>query len=395
MDKKRLLEDKIQSFIKEHEGDDLHHLMLQKEKYAHLPLRDIVEQISARIKAEKKLPTWYKTSGILYPSNVSIEQSSSEITAKYKASLFWGNSAVDLTGGFGVDTYYLAKKFEYFCYVEKNEGLAQITRHNFTCLQQQNIKTLALAAEDFLSTNKETYDLVFIDPDRRPEDKRVTGFKESKPNLQNLLPDLHKMSSNILVKASPMLDITLGMNELSQVKMVIILAVANEVKEVLFWLSRPDGEAKIRCVNIERKSEQVLEYNINEEQQEFCSYGKVSKYLYEPNAAIMKAGAYNLLCKKFRLKKISPNTHLYTSETLVSDFPGRKFTVIGNESYNKRKVSALLNSSRANISVRNFPDTPEQVKKKLGLKDGGNQYLFGYRNENNDLRIAICEKVKI
>ena len=393
MDKKRLLEAEIQSFIKEHEGDDLHHLMLQKEKYAHLPLRDIVEQISARRKAEKKLPTWYNSSGILYPPVVSIEQSSSEITAKYKAKLFSGKSGLDLTGGFGVDSYYLAKKFDEFFYVEKNKELAQIAQHNFNLHQQHNIEVKALSAEDFLSRNKKKYNLVFIDPDRRPGDKRETGFKESKPNLPNLLPELHKISDHILVKASPMMDITLGINELNHVKMVIVLAVDNEVKELLFWLSGQDDEVKIRCVNIGREGEHVLEYNLFDEQQEFCTYGEVSKYLYEPNAAIMKAGAYNLLCKKFRIKKLLPNTHLYTSESLISNFHGRKFRVLGEVSYNKRKVSALLNSSMANISVRNFPDTPAQVKKKLGLKDGGQQYLFGYRNKDNDLRIAICEKV--
>jgi hypothetical protein len=175
--------------------------------------------------------------------------------------------------------------------------------------------------------------------------------------------------------------------------MVIILAVDNEVKELLFWLGAKEVEAKIRCVNIRGASEQVLEYNLAEEQREFCDYGEVSKYLYEPNAAIMKAGAYNLLGKKFRLKKLNANTHLYTSELLVNDFPGRKFSVIDTTSYHKRKVGAILSSSKANISVRNFPDTPEQVKKKLALKDGGEQYLFGYRDENNGLRITISEKI--
>ena len=393
MDKIILLEPEIQSFIKEHEDDDLRHLMLQKEKYAHLPLRDIIEQLDARRRAEKKLPTWYNTSGILYPPTVSIEQSSSEITAQYKASLFAGNSALDLTGGFGVDCYYLAKKFDKFSYVEKNKALVQVAQHNFTCLQQQNIKTIARSAEDFLSTNKESYDLIYIDPDRRPGVKRVTGFKESKPDLLSLLPELHKISANILIKASPMMDLTLGVNELSQVKMVIVLAVGNEVKELLFWLSAKDSETKIRCVNIGRDGEQILEYNIADEQQGLCQYGEVSKYLYEPNAAIMKAGAYNLLCKKFKLKKLNSNTNLYTSELLVNDFPGRKFNVIDTTSYHKRKVAAILNSSKANISVRNFPDTAGQVKIKLALKDGGEQYLFGYRDQNNDLRVTISEKI--
>ena len=393
MDKKRLLEDEIRSFIKEHEGDDLRQLMLQKDKYAHLPLRDIIEEIIARRKAEKKIPAWYKTAGILYPPGVSIEQSSSEITAQYKASLFSGNSALDLTGGFGVDSYYLAKKFDKFCYVEKNKGLAQIAQHNFTCLRQHNIEVNALSAEGFLSRNKQKYDLVYIDPDRRPGEKRVTGFKESKPEILSLLPELQQLSANILVKASPMMDISLGINELRHVKMVIVLAVDNEVKELLFWLGRQKTEVKIRCVNLGREGEDVLDYIATKEELGFCNYAQLSKYLYEPNASIMKAGIHTLLCKKFGINKLHPNTHLYTTEKLLKDFPGRKFHVIGEESYNKRKVSVLLNSSKANTSVRNFPDTPEQVKKKLGLKDGGQQYVFGFRNLNNDLRIAICEKL--
>jgi len=393
MDKKRLLQPEVQAFIKEYEGEDLRHLMLQKDKYAHLPIRDIIEQLSGRKKALKKLPTWYNTAGILYPSAVSIEQSSSEITAKYKAGLFSGNSALDLTGGFGVDSFYLAQKFTRLCYVEKNEELAQIAQHNFNCLQQENIKTELLSAEDFLAHNRQKYDLIYIDPDRRPGQKRAIGFHESKPDLPDLLPGLRKISTNVLVKASPMMDITLGIKELGYVKMVIVLAIDNEVKELLFWLTSQDDAVKIRCVNIGREGEQILDFTITEEQQEYCEYGKILKYLYEPNAAIMKAGAYNLLCTKFGLKKLHPNTHLYTSQVLINDFPGRKFRVIGDEGYNKRKVLPLLSSSKANISVRNFSNSPEQMKKKLSLKDGGQQYLFGYRNEDDDLRIAVCEKV--
>ena len=191
-----------------------------------------------------------------------------------------------------------------------------------------------------------------------------------------------------------MMDISLGIKELGYVKQVIVLAIDNEVKELLFWLtSREDDAMLVRCVNLRGAGEQNLEYTTDEEKDAFCDYGKISKYLYEPNAAIMKAGAFNLLCKKFGLKKLHRNTHLYTSQFLIDDFPGRKFSVIGEEGYNKRKVLPLLSSTKANISLRNFSDTPEQVKKKLGLKDGGRQYLFGYRNVNNDLRIAVCEKI--
>jgi hypothetical protein len=394
MDKNILLQSKIQAFIREHEGDDLRHLMLQKEKYSSLPLAEIIDQISARKKAEGKLPTWYKTEGILFPSAVSVEQSSSEATAKYKAGLFSGKSAVDLTGGFGVDSYFLAQKFDRLCYVEKNKELSQIAQHNFSYLKKKNIKTEFLSAEEFLDYNKETFDPVYIDPDRRPDQKRVTSFAESKPDLLKLLPELWKITANILVKASPMMDINLGVKELGNVKQVIVLAIENELKELIFWLSpRVEAPLTIRCVNITKNGEQLLEYNVLEEQPLDCNNENISNFLYEPNAAIMKAGAFNLLCKKFKLKKLHPNTHLYTSDKLVDDFPGRKFKVLGETPYNKRKLLPLLSSSKANISVRNFPDSPDQVKKKLVLNDGGRQYLFGYRNVNKDLRIAVCEKV--
>jgi uncharacterized protein/THUMP domain-containing protein/putative methyltransferase len=394
MDKERLLQPEIRSFIRAHDGDDLHQLMLQREKYAHLPLQDIITQVAGRKKAEKKLPRWYNTPNILYPPAVSIEQSSSEITANYKAGLFSGKTAIDLTGGFGVDIFYLAQNFEEVTYVEKNKELAQIAQHNFTCLGQKNIKVTSSSAESALTTHNQNYDLIYLDPDRRPNgDKRVTGFADSTPNILELLPTLQKMSANILVKASPMMDINLGLNELGSASLVIILAVDNEVKELLFCLSSTKKDLKTRCVNITKQGTQILKYNDYEKSQEYCHYNKLANFLYEPNAAIMKAGPYNLLCKKYDLQKLQQNTHLFTADVYIDGFPGRKFKVIENLPYNKSKVLSSLNSAKANISTRNFPDSPAQIKKKLGLKDGGSQYLFGYRDVNNDLRLAICEKV--
>jgi 16S rRNA G966 N2-methylase RsmD len=391
MDKEKLLQAEIQSFIQEHEGDDLHQLMLQKEKYSHLPLPDIIEQISGRKRAKKKLPSWYETKNILYPSAVSVEQSSSEITARYKAGLFSGSAAVDLTGGFGVDSFYLAQKFNSFNYVEKNEDLANIAQHNFTCLRQHNIIPNISTAEDFITADKNEYDLIFIDPDRRPGEKRVHGFKQSKPDLNALLPELLKISDQILIKASPMMDITQGIRELQHVKMVIVLAVDNEVKELLFWINSKADSLKIRCVNLKKEEEQILEYNAEQEHTP-CKTAMLANYLYEPNAAIMKAGAHAQICGKFDLKKLNRNTHIYTSDKYLSEFPGRRFKVIAETNYNKQHVRAFLSSMKANISVRNFPDTPAQVKNKLGLKDGGEHYIFGFSNMNNEPKIAVCAK---
>jgi PG_1098 ferredoxin-like domain/THUMP domain-like len=394
MDRKELLRAEIQAFILKHAQSDLAALMLQKDKYPNLPLREIIEQINARRKAEKKLPTWYQTSGILYPPAVSIEQSSSEITARYKAQLFSGSKALDLTGGFGVDSYYLANRFEKLIYIEKNKDLAAIVRYNFVQLQQKNIVPQACSAEDFLAGNKEHFDLIYIDPDRRPGEKRVTGFTDSKPNIPSLLADLQKTSANILIKASPMLDIITGLKQLDKVKMVIVLAIANEVKELLFWLDTQNlTDTTVRCVNLNQEGEQTVEYRLSEEKQEYCQYSEVLNYLYEPNAAIMKAGAYKLLCKRYKILKLHQHTHLYTASKFVREFPGRKFKIIALANYNKSRVLSLLNSPKANISTRNFVDPPDQVKKKLGLQDGGQQYLFAFRDVNEKPCIAICEKV--
>ncbi|MEN8249805.1 MAG: hypothetical protein ABFS32_12805 [Bacteroidota bacterium] len=393
MKKHILLEEKVQAFILTHKDDDPAALMLQREKYPDWPFKEVVDQIISRRKAEKKLPLWYKTKGILYPVPVSIEQSSSEATAAYKAGLFNGKKAADLTGGLGVDSYYLAHNFEQLTYVEQKETLAEIATHNFDVLGQNNVEIVNSTAEEFLLKAEEKYDLIYIDPDRRPDQKRVVGFSDSTPDLLELLPKLMSLSENILIKASPMMDIRLALEQLRDVGKVIILAIDNEVKELLFHVGGDTTATTIRCVNINKGQEDVLEYNLDDNSQEFCKISLLSNYLYEPNAAIMKAGAFNHLCKSYFVKKLHPNTHLFTSDKHIVDIPGRKFKVIGSCAYKKSAIQQLLKGNKANISVRNFVDTPEQVKKKLGLQDGGDQYLFGYRDNENKLRVAVCERV--
>lgn len=392
MDKSQLLHPEIQAFIKKNEHADLPKLIMQK-KHAALPIQEIAQQIKSRRKSRDKLPTWFKTDGVLYPPSISIEQSSSEITAEYKTRFLSGESALDLTGGFGVDSYYLSKQFDSLTYVEENEDLASLVRHNCSVFKQTNTNILSSSAENFLEQNKARFDLIYIDPDRRPGYKRARGFEDSKPDLLRLLPFLLSISNKVLVKASPMLDISLALSMLKNVEEVTVLAVGNEVKELLFTVgNHVQTDPKIKCVNLTSKGDQTFEYNLLEILQEELPVSELGNYLYEPNAAILKSGGYNFLCERFSLEKLNRNTHLYTSNELVHDFPGRVFEVKAKTVYNKRSVSAHLETPKANISVRNFPDTPEQMKKKLGLKDGGNQYLFGYRDLDDKSRVAICAK---
>jgi len=394
MDKNVLLQADIQAFIKAHENDDLQELMLQKEKYPSVPMMDIINQISSRRKAEKKLPSWHQSIGILYPDSVSLEQSSSELAAEYKASLFSGKYALDLTCGFGIDSFYFAKRFKKVISVEENTELAEITKHNFKALELKNISVKSVSAEAFIQNNDQYFDLIYIDPDRRPGNKRVMGFEDSQPNILTLLPKLIKIADHILIKASPMMDITHGLRQLKKAYMVIVVAIENEVKELLFWLDKSKlGNTNIRCINIAKNGDQILEFDVCKDQQEKCALGKVSEYLYEPNAAIMKVGSFNILCKYYNITKLHPNTHLFTSDKIKASFPGRIFKIKSTVNYRKKEVLPLLVGNKTNISTRNFIDSPEQVKKKLGLEDGGDQYLFCFRDWENMLRIAICEKI--
>jgi predicted O-methyltransferase YrrM len=394
MDKTILLRKEIQEFIKEHESDDLSSLLLKHSKDHGLPIREIVEQIKARKKAVTKLPTWYNKAGILYPPSVSIEQSSSERTANFKTAKLSGAKALDLTGGFGVDSYFLAQKFETVTYLEPNKELATIADHNFVTLGAKNIKVLSITAEQYIKTTRETYDLVYIDPDRRPDAKRVVTFSDSRPDLPSLLTELTRITSTILVKASPMMDIGASLKELEDVTEVTVLAIDNEVKELLFKIQFNSKSAVlIRGINIRKKIEEVFEFHYNEEKQEACNIDDIKKFLYEPNGAILKAGAFNTIGIRFGLSKLNAHTHLYTSDQYIGEFPGRVFDILANCNYQKKEIASFLTDGKANLSTRNFVDSPQQMMKKLGTKDGGDIYLFGYRNFEGKNKVAVCIKV--
>lgn len=388
-----MLSAEVQEFIKNHESDDLSALLLHRKKYSALPLNDIVDQIKARKKAKKKLPTWYKSSGILFPKPLSIEQSSSEKTASWKAQYIGtGKSGVDLTGGFGVDSFAFAEAFDDWLHIEANKKLSEIARHNARQMGKENIRFENLSAEQYLDGLEKPIDLIYIDPDRRPGKNRVIGFEESTPDVSVVLPKILTRSNRILIKASPMIDITAGLRQLSSVTEVIVLGVDNEVKEVLFYIEPMENKLQVRCVNIKSSGQETFIYKPNDISQEDLKIGKTSAYLYEPNATILKAGGQDTLAVEYQLVKLHRNTNLYTSADLKENFPGRVFKVNAVESYNRKTISAHLPEGKANLSTRNFVDNSEQMKKKLGLKDGGDCYLFGYRDVENKNKVAVCKK---
>lgn len=387
-----LLQPEIQKFIDDHINDQPAELMLKASQFPDWPMKAIVEQIAAKKKAKAKLPEWYATQGIIWPAAISMEQCSSEITAKYKASLVSGKSMSDLTGGFGVDIYYLSKSFSEATHVEMNVDLHQLVQHNFDCLKA-NIETVLGSAEDYLKDMSQV-DLVYLDPARRDSSSNKVVFLEDySPNVIEMLPQLQEKSKEVLIKVSPMLDIKKAISDLGSVAEVHVVAVKNEVKELLFLLREEQRETSVKAVNLGEDQPEVFEFSYKKEESIDSEFSGILDYLYEPNAAILKAGAFKSIVAEFGLKKLEANSHLYTSQMLIGDFPGRSFKVLDELSFNKKKLKKQLQSVQANITVRNFPMSVKEIRNKTGLKEGGDQYIFATTDQEGK-KVLLCEKVK-
>ncbi len=368
-------------------------VLLKKCPFPGISPQELAEQVQAKEKCEKKLPTWFHTAGIYYPNKLNIEQCSSEITAGYKAQIVGGKTLVDMTGGFGVDTYFFSKKTDTVFHCEINANLSQIATHNFKVLGLKNVETIPMDGMEFLSGSTKGFDWIFIDPSRRSESKgKVFLLSDCTPNIVEHLPLLFKKSNRILVKTSPLLDITSGLNQLSHVKEIHVVAVKNEVKELLWVLEKGyEGEIKIRTINLKRPKPQCFDFILSEEKKTLAPFGLPLTYLYEPNAAILKAGAFKQITTSLDLKKLGEHSHLYTSEHLV-EFPGRTFKIEQVIGYSKKDLKPLM-GIKANVTVRNFPDNVAKIRKKLKIKDGGDNYLFFTKLHNDHLVVIQTSKI--
>lgn len=384
----------VQAFIDEHIGEDLTQLALRKNPFADLAWPLVLNQIAAKTKAKDKLPTWFAASGIIYPSKVSVEQTSSEKTAQYKASLLSGKNLIDLTGGFGVDDFYFASRFETVVHCELNAELSDIVKHNFEVLQANNIVCQHGDSAEILKGHKEKFDWIYIDPSRRNEHKgKVFMLRDCLPSVPDLLDFYTDFSQNILMKTAPVLDVSAGLSELSQVKQIHIVAVENEVKELLWEIEKGFvGEIEIRTVNLLKDKAERFDFKWSE-LAAIASIGFPRKYLYEANAAIMKSGGFNTVALRYGLDKLHSNSHLYTADSVI-DFPGRIFEVIAQIPYRKQEMRQWLEHKKANVATRNFPDSVETIRKKWKIKDGGDQYCFFTTLPNEDKIVLICTKIK-
>ncbi|GJM62140.1 THUMP-like domain-containing protein [Persicobacter diffluens] len=388
-----LKDKKIQQFIKDHAEHDPFSLGLKAKQFPDFPMRLITEQIQARQKAKSKLPSWYQTEGIIFPPLLSMEQCSSEATARYKARVIKGDRLLDLTGGSAVDTYYIGQNFQSVVYTEIWEELFQRSQHNLQTLGADHIKCHFGDGVDYLKTQAE-FDVIFLDPYRRDEQKnKVFLLSDCLPNVIELQALLLKKGKDVWIKASPMLDIKGALQQLPQIQEVHVIAVQNDCKEVLFRMnkeSRKDIQFFTTNLLPNGKS-QDLSYSQIEETTAEAPLSEPLQYLYEPNVAIMKAGGFKIVAEQYQLKKLHPHSHLYTSEKLVPGFPGRSFLIEGVEAVNKKIIKKYCKDGKANLAIRNFPSTVADLRKKLKLKEGGENYLFA-TTLKDDKKVLIFTK---
>jgi THUMP domain-like len=395
----RIAQPEVQDYIFTHEGEDEGALVLKDKNILGLPASLIAQQLSGRRKSILKLPTWYKTKGIVYPPTVNLEQSSSEATALFKANLagsLFKNKELkivgDLTGGFGVDSYFFSTVGDSTHYVESNSDLFDIALHNHSVLGATSIIPHCTTAEEFIESVNQNFDLIFLDPSRRDRHSRkVFKLADCSPDISKLQHQIFKKSQYLLIKASPLLDIQQGMREILHVKKVFVVSVDNECKELLFLAEENyTGKVEIEAVDLSRDGniKSAFTFFPEDEKTANAQLGEPARFLYEPNTAILKSGAFKLISQKFHLTKLASNTHLYTSSVLIDDFPGRKFQIEVLDP-NPKQLKQLLPKGQVNVMTRNYPLKPEALKIKLKLFDGGEKFLIGFSGQQKK-HLALC-----
>ncbi len=388
-----ILNSDIQEFIDHNIGVSIAKLALQKNPFPEVEWIAVLNQIEAKTKAKDKLPNWFKTKNIIYPSKISIEQTSSEKTARYKSTIVSGNQLIDLTGGFGVDDYYFSKSVTTVAHCEINPELSKIVAHNYVQLGIENISCYAGDSAATLESLNQKWDWIYIDPSRRNDAKgKVFMLKDCLPSVPDNLNLYFKNSDAVLIKTAPLLDISAGILELQNVKTIHIVALENDVKELLWELHKDyQGKIEIRTINILKDKTETFDF-IWSDQSQKPNYDLPQSYLYEPNSAIMKSGGFDEVATFYALNKLHKHSHLYTSLNLIS-FPGRIFEITRCIPYSKNEMKTYLQDKKANITTRNFPDTVENIRKKWKIKDGGNLYCFFTTDENNNKIVLICTKI--
>lgn len=378
-------------FIRQHRTDDVRRLALQGAKYPEVDMHEALEQIAGWQKARTKIPSWAACEGLVYPPHLSMEQCSSEATAIYKARIAGkGRLFVDLTAGFGVDAAFIAKGFQQAVTIEQQANLCAVIAVNYKRLGLNQVEVRCGNGIDYLHT-MEHADLIFIDPARRDEHGgRTYGIADCTPNILELREELLHKADRVMVKLSPMLDWRKAVEDLKTVTEVHIVSVDNECKELLLVLSETTKPLQVFCINDEQ--EFVFSPDLVQSRSQ-SPMPSSFRFLYVPNASIMKAGCFGELAMRFQMMPVDKNSHLFISDREVPDFPGRRFVVDKMTSMNKRELKEALTGIRqANIAVRNFPLSVIELRKRLKLQDGGDMYIFATTIADKGHQLLICHK---
>ena len=376
-------------YIRQHADEDVRQLALRGHKCPDVDLQYALEQIAGRQKARTKLPSWAAIDGIVYPPHLSMEQCSSEVTARYKASIAGkGALFVDLTAGFGVDMALISQGFQKAVHVEQQPQLCAISSENFRLLGLNHIEVVCGDGVAYLHTMRHA-DLLFIDPARRDvHGGRTYDISDCTPNVLEILDEMLEKADRVMIKLSPMLDWRKAVADLGKVNEVHIISVDNECKELLLILSKTKKPLRVFCVNNDECFE-VVE-GISSQPRPLP---QDMRYLYEPNASVMKAGCFVLIEQRFGVVQLERNSHLFVSDKEISRFPGRQFLIEKRTSMNKRELKATLaDVDQANITVRNFPMSVAELRKRLKLKEGGDVYIFATTISDEGHQLLVCRK---
>lgn len=377
--KTEILNKEVQNYINANLETDLHSLLLKKSPFSEVSMQEIVQQIKGKKVAHRKFPFLLKEN-IVFPPNLNLEQASSQSTAEFKADNLNGKKFLDLTCGFGIDAYFLSQNFGEITVVEKNPELLDLVKHNWKILN----KTATFVNENlehFLAKNSERFDVIYLDPARRDSEKNKKFLLEDlSPNLLEIQDQLLEISSQIIIKLSPLIDISYLISVLKNVAKIQIIAVRNEVKELIVFLekARKGDDVEISCINLESDDAEFA-FQFKEEKTAVSAFSEPQQFLYIPNNAVLKSGAFNLISQFFNGKKLHPNTHFYTSDKRIERFPGRILEINMIDSKHIRK------GEKYNIISKNYPLSPDEIKKKYKILDGGNCYLIFTQTQNRKI----------
>lgn len=368
-----ILTQEFQDYLKIIEQEDFKSIGLKKSLFDGISSAEIAQQLKGIQAAKHKFPTLYSTKNIYFPPSINLEQASSEAAANYKSSLVKGKTLIDLTAGFGIDTMAFAKNFEKVYHIEQNPELSEIVQHNAQILAP-NLETYTGTFQSFFETNPESkFDVIYLDPARRNSSGRKFILEDLEPNILEWMPTFFEKSNKIIIKLSPLLDITSTLQQIDSISEIHIVALKNEVKDFLLIIDKNCSTKNplIKAINLE-SNQPEFSFNFEDEYNSNANFGTVQQYIYEPNVAILKTGAFKLLSEKFNLHKLHQNTHLYTSNELLNEFPGKIYSVEKHINHPKKEII----KSKANLLVKNYNQAIDVVKKKFKITDGGETTLI-------------------